>query len=94
MTFGSSKGPPPPSATGAPPPPRGAGATPTSCPTGTLQQPILALASQIVSDNTAAQAALMAGNYTLYGVDESKVQSELAKLQTLLAQQAGATPKS
>ncbi len=85
---------PSPTASGSPTPTPSAGSTPTPSPTGTLQQQILALDSQIVSDNTAAQAALMAGNYTLYGVDESKVQSELAKLRTLLAQQAGATPKS
>jgi uncharacterized membrane protein (UPF0182 family) len=84
---------PSPTGSGSPTPTPSAGSTPTASPTGSLQQQILALDSQIVSDNTAAQAALMAGNYTLYGVDEAKVQSELAKLQTLLAEQAGATPK-
>jgi uncharacterized protein len=68
------------------------GATPTPAPTGSLQQQIIALDSKIVSDNAAAQAALMAGNYTLYGADEAKVQADLTQLQKLLAQQAGTSP--
>jgi uncharacterized protein len=68
------------------------GATPTPSPTGSLQQQILALDSKIVTDNAAAQAALMAGNYTLYGADEAKVQADLQQLQKLLAQQAGTSP--
>jgi uncharacterized membrane protein (UPF0182 family) len=68
------------------------GATPTPSPTGSLQQQILALDNKIVADNAAAQAALMAGNYTLYGADEAKVQADLQQLQKLLAQQAGTSP--
>ena len=34
----------------------------------------------------------MAGNFTLYGVDEAKVQKDLQQLQVLLAQQATASP--
>jgi uncharacterized membrane protein (UPF0182 family) len=68
------------------------GATPTPIPTGTLQQRIIALDNQIVIDNSAAEAALMAGNFTLYGVDEAKVQKDLQQLQALLAQQATASP--
>jgi uncharacterized membrane protein (UPF0182 family) len=68
------------------------GATPTPIPTGTLQQRIIALDNQIVIDNSAAEAALMAGNFTLYGVDEAKVQKDLQQLQVLLAQQATASP--
>jgi uncharacterized protein len=79
---------PSPSPSGSPSP----GATPTPTPTGTLQQRILALDNQIVVDNSAAEAALMAGNFTLYGVDEAKVQKDLQQLQTLLAQQAAASP--
>jgi len=68
------------------------GATPTPAPIGSLQQQIIALDSKIVADNLAAQAALVAGNYTLYGVDEAKVQADLQQLQKLLAQQAGTSP--
>jgi uncharacterized protein len=68
------------------------GATPTPAPIGSLQQQIIALDSKIVADNLAAQAALVAGNYTLYGVDEAKVQADLTQLQKLLAQQAGTSP--
>jgi uncharacterized membrane protein (UPF0182 family) len=67
------------------------GATPT--PTGTVEQQIIALDSKIVSDNSAAEAALMAGNFTLYGADEAKLQKDLQSLATLLAEQSGATPK-
>jgi uncharacterized membrane protein (UPF0182 family) len=68
------------------------GATATPSPTGSLQQQIIALDAKIVADNSAAQVALMAGNYTLYGVDEAKVQADLQQLQKLLAQQAGTSP--
>ena len=67
------------------------GATPT--PTGSVEQQIIALDSKIVSDNSAAEAALMAGNFTLYGADEAKLQKDLQSLATLLAEQSGATPK-
>jgi uncharacterized protein len=79
---------PSPSPSGSPSP----GATPTPIPTGTLQQRIIALDNQIVIDNSAAEAALMAGNFTVYGVDEAKVQNDLKQLQALLAQQATASP--
>jgi uncharacterized protein len=68
------------------------GATPTPSPSGSLQQQIIALDAKIVADNSAAQVALMSGNYTLYGVDEAKVQADLQQLQKLLAQQAGTSP--
>ncbi len=82
----SPSGSPSPSASPSP------GATPTPLPTGTLEQQIIALDNQIVIDNTAAETALMAGNFTAYGADEAKVQADLKKLQTLLAQQAAASP--
>ena len=66
----------------------GASPTPTSIPTGTIQQQIIALDSKIVADNSAAEAALMAGNFTAYGADEAKVQADLQALQKLLAQQS------
>jgi uncharacterized protein len=68
------------------------GATPTPSPTGSLQQQIIALDNKIVVDNAAAEAALMAGNFTAYGADEAKVQADLQQLQKLLAQQAGTSP--
>ncbi len=68
------------------------GGTPTPVPTGTIQQQIIALDNQIVIDNSAAQAALMAGNYTAYGADEAKVQADLKQLQTLLAKQSAPSP--
>jgi uncharacterized protein len=83
---------PSPSPSTSPTPSPSPGATPTPIPTGTLQQQIIALDSKIVADNSAAEAALMAGNFTLYGVDEAKVQKDLQQLQTLLAQQAAASP--
>jgi len=67
-------------------------ASPTPIPTGTIQQQIIALDQQIVTDNTAAETALMAGNFTAYGADEAKVQADLKKLQTLLAEAAGTSP--
>ena len=70
----------------------GASPTPTSISTGTIQQQILALDSKLIADNSAAETALMAGNFTAYGADEAKVQADLKALQTLLAQQAAATP--
>ncbi|HSY14958.1 MAG TPA: UPF0182 family protein, partial [Jatrophihabitantaceae bacterium] len=66
----------------------GTSPTPTSIPTGTIQQQIIALDSKIVADNSAAEAALMAGNFTAYGADEAKVQADLQALQKLLAQQS------
>ena len=57
-------------------------------PTGTIQQQIIALDNKIVADNAAAEAALMAGNFTAYGADEAKVQADLSALQKLLAQQS------
>jgi hypothetical protein len=60
--------------------------TPTPAPIGSIQQQIIALDSKIVADNSAAEAALMAGNFTLYGADEAKVQADLVALQKLLAQ--------
>jgi uncharacterized membrane protein (UPF0182 family) len=83
---------PSPTPSGSPTPTPSPGTTATPTPTGTLQQQIIAIDNQIVTDNSAAQAALMAGNYTLYGVDEAKVQKDLQTLQTLLAQQAAASP--
>jgi hypothetical protein len=62
--------------------------TPTTTPSGTIQQQIIALDNKIVADNSAAEAALMAGNFTLYGADEAKVQADLQALQKLLAQQS------
>jgi hypothetical protein len=66
--------------------------TPTPVPTGSIQQQIIALDGKIVADNSAAEAALMAGNFTLYGADEAKVQADLTALQKLLAQQAAPSP--
>ena len=63
--------------------------TPTPAPSGSIQQQIIALDSKIVADNSAAEAALMAGNFTLYGADEAKVQADLQALQKLLAQAGG-----
>ena len=57
-----------------------------------IQQQIIALDNKIVADNAAAEAALMAGNFTAYGADETKVQADLTALQTLLAQQSAAPP--
>jgi uncharacterized membrane protein (UPF0182 family) len=68
------------------------GVTPTPVPTGSIQQQIIALDGKIVADNSAAEAALMAGNFTLYGADEAKVQADLTALQKLLAQQAAPSP--
>ena len=34
----------------------------------------------------------MAGNFTAYGAAEAKLQSDLQKLQTLLAEQSGSSP--
>jgi uncharacterized membrane protein (UPF0182 family) len=62
--------------------------TPTTTPSGSIQQQIIALDNKIVADNSAAEAALMAGNFTLYGADEAKVQVDLQALQKLLAQQS------
>jgi uncharacterized membrane protein (UPF0182 family) len=90
---GTSSPSPSPSATPSPGTSPTPGATPTPTATGTLQQQILALDSQIVTDNSAAEAALMAGNFTLYGADEAKVQKDLQSLATLLSEQATATPK-
>jgi len=45
-------------------------------------------AKKIVADNSAAVAALMAGNFTLYGAEEAKLQADLTALQKLLAQQS------
>ena len=64
------------------------GVTPTPVPTGSIQQQIIALDSKIVADNSAAEAALMAGNFTLYGTEEAKLQADLQQLQKLLAQQS------
>jgi uncharacterized protein len=91
---GTTTPPPSPTPSGAPTPTPSPGTTPTptSTPSGTLQQQIIAIDNQIVTDNAAAQAALMAGNYTLYGVDEAKVQKDLQTLQKLLAQQAATSP--
>jgi uncharacterized protein len=83
---------PSPSTSPSPSPSPGTSPTPTSIPSGTIQQQIIALDSKIVADNSAAEAALMAGNFTAYGADEAKVQADLKALQTLLAQQAAATP--
>ena len=66
----------------------GTSPTPTTTPTGTLQQQIIAIDNKIVSDNSAAEAALMAGNFTAYGADEAKVQADLTALQKLLAEQS------
>jgi uncharacterized protein len=82
---------PSPSPSGPTPSPS-AGATPTPTPSGTIQQQILALDSQIITDNTAAETALMSGNFTAYGAAEAKLQSDLQKLQTLLGEQAGSSP--
>jgi uncharacterized membrane protein (UPF0182 family) len=90
-STGGSTPTPSPSPSGPTPTPS-AGATPTPIPTGTIQQQILALDSQIVADNTAAETALMAGNFTAYGAAEAKLQSDLQKLQTLLGEQAGSSP--
>jgi uncharacterized membrane protein (UPF0182 family) len=83
---------PSPTPSGSPTPTPSPGTTPTPTPTGTIEQQILALDSQIVIDNTAAETALMAGNFTAYGAAEAKLQSDLQKLQTLLAQQTGSSP--
>jgi hypothetical protein len=83
---------PSPTPSGSPTPTPSPGATPTPTPTGTIQQQILALASQIVADNTAAETALAAGNFTAYGAAEAKLQSDLQKLQTLIAQQTASSP--
>jgi uncharacterized protein len=64
------------------------GTTPTPTPTGTIQAQIIALDNKIIVDNSAAEAALMAGNFTAYGADEAKVQADLTALQKLLAQQS------
>jgi uncharacterized membrane protein (UPF0182 family) len=79
---------PTPSTSPTPTPSAGSTPTPTATPTGTLQQQIIALDNKIVADNTAAEAALMAGNFTAYGADEAKVQADLAALKTLLARQS------
>jgi hypothetical protein len=80
---------PTPSGTTSPTPTPSAGSTPTptATPTGTIQQQIIALDNKIVADNAAAEAALMAGNFTAYGADEAKVQADLSSLQKLLAEQ-------
>jgi uncharacterized membrane protein (UPF0182 family) len=70
-----------------PTPSTGSTPTPTATPTGTIQQQIIALDNKIVADNAAAEAALMAGNFTAYGADEAKVQADLSSLQKLLAEQ-------
>jgi uncharacterized membrane protein (UPF0182 family) len=62
--------------------------TPTATPSGSLQQQIIALDNKIVADNAAANAALAAGNFTLYGAEEAKVQADLQALVKLLAQQS------
>jgi uncharacterized membrane protein (UPF0182 family) len=88
-TTGSGPTPTPsPSTSPTPTPSAGATPTPTSTPTGTVQQQIIALDNKIVTDNSAAEAALMAGNFTAYGADEAKVQADLSALQKLLAQQS------
>ena len=61
-------------------------------PTGTIQQQIIALDSKIVADNSAAEAALMAGNFTVYGADEAKVQADLQALQKLARPAGGGEP--
>ncbi len=71
-----------------PTPSTGSTPTPTATPTGTIQQQIIALDNKIVADNSAAEAALMAGNFTAYGADEAKVQADLSSLQKLLAEQS------
>ncbi|HVC04035.1 MAG TPA: UPF0182 family protein [Candidatus Acidoferrales bacterium] len=83
---------PSPTPSGSPAPSPSPGTTPTPSPTGSIQQQILALDAQIVADNTAAETALMSGNFTAYGVAEAKLQSDLKALQALLAQQAGSSP--
>ena len=52
------------------------------------EQQILALDNKVIIDNSAAEAALAAGNFTAYGAAEAKVQQDLQALQKLLAQQA------
>jgi uncharacterized protein len=79
---------PSPSTSPTPSPSPGTTPTPTTTPSGSIQQQILALDSKIVADNSAAETALMAGNFTLYGADEAKVQADLVQLQKLLAQQS------
>ncbi len=75
-----------PSPTASPTP--GTTPTPTTTPSGSLQQQIIALDNKIVADNAAANAALAAGNFTLYGAEEAKVQADLQALVKLLAQQS------
>jgi hypothetical protein len=79
---------PTPSTSPTPSPSPGTSPTPTTTPTGSIQQQIIALDSRIVADNSAAEAALMAGNFTLYGTEEAKLQADLQQLQKLLAQQS------
>jgi hypothetical protein len=81
---------PSPSPTTSPTP--GTTPTPTTTPSGTIQQQIIALDNKIVADNSAAEAALMAGNFTAYGADEAKVQADLSALQKLLAQAPSPSP--
>jgi uncharacterized membrane protein (UPF0182 family) len=83
---GSTTPTPSPSPSTSPTPSPSPGVTPTPAPIGSIQQQIIALDSKIVADNSAAEAALMAGNFTLYGADEAKVQADLVALQKLLAQ--------
>jgi hypothetical protein len=83
---------PSPSTSPTPSPSPGTTPTPTTTPTGSIQQQIIALDSKIVADNSAAEAALMAGNFTLYGAEEAKVQADLTALQKLLAQQSSSSP--
>jgi uncharacterized membrane protein (UPF0182 family) len=83
-----------PSTTTAPSPGATPSPTPPPGPSTGLAQQILALDSKLIADNSAAQAALAAGNYTAYGTAEAKVQQDVAQLQQLLGQQRGTASPS